>query len=281
MNESNLTGESRPVPKVVGDAVSAGTINDGGGYIEIESTATSEDSAVARLVSLIEQAQIERSPTEKLVESVSKYYTPVVVLLSLVLSTVPWAWGTATGLKYVKEALVMLVVACPCALVISTPITYICGIATAARRGILVKGGQHLEVLAAVRRLAMDKTGTLTEGKFKMNDLVLLPTAASKGGKGGKGATSDAAVSKRDVLCLLAAVEEQSSHPLAAALVAAADEGGALPLPPSLVVDDFAIVPGEVSWGRGGEEGREGEEGGAGGEEGERAREEAEENGRR
>jgi hypothetical protein len=154
----------------------------------------------------------------------------------------------------------MLVVACPCALVISTPITYICGIATAARSGILVKGGQHLEVLAAVRRLAMDKTGTLTEGKFKMNDLVLLPTAASKGGKGGEGTTSDATVSKRDVLCLLAAVEEQSSHPLAAALVAAADEGGALPLPPSLVVDQFAIVPGEVRWGREGEEG--GREGG-------------------
>ena len=149
INEANLTGESRPVLKEPGDGVHAGTINVGGGYLIIRTTALSEDSAMARLIKLVQQAQAQSSPTEQLVMRVAKVYTPVVVLVALVLATVPWAWGPEVGRAYLRTALVSLIIACPCALVISTPITYVCGLAHAARIGILAQ-------IAALHLIAHD-----------------------------------------------------------------------------------------------------------------------------
>jgi copper chaperone CopZ len=174
VDESSLTGESRPVSKKVGDSVSGGTINLTG-YVEVRCTAVAEDSAVARMVQLVQDAQMRRSPTEQLVDKLAAIYTPAVVLAAILTASVPWAFLPASEAREILyKALVLLVVACPCALVISTPVTYVCALANAASKGILIKGGVHLETLARVRRLAMDKTGTLTHGVFVLTHLRLL-----------------------------------------------------------------------------------------------------------
>mmetsp|Transcript_10448 Transcript_10448/g.19542 ORF Transcript_10448/g.19542 Transcript_10448/m.19542 type:complete len:1047 (-) Transcript_10448:3537-6677(-) len=166
-DESMLTGESRPVHKALHSDVYGGTVNVGS-YVEIETTTLADDSSVARMVRLIEEANSNRAPTEMLVDKVATIYTPVVILAALLMATIPWAFGTEAGKKYVQVALVLLVVSCPCSLVISTPITYVCGLANAASKGILVKGGCYLEALAKLDSIAMDKTGTLTKGRFSL-----------------------------------------------------------------------------------------------------------------
>ena len=174
VDESSLTGESRPVSKNVGDSVSGGTINLTG-YVEVYCAAVAEDSAVARMVKLVQDAQMRRSPTEQMVDKLAAVYTPVVVLAAILTASLPWAFLPASEAREVLyQALVLLVVACPCALVISTPVTYVCALANVASRGILIKGGVHLETLARIRLLAMDKTGTLTHGVFVLAHLHLL-----------------------------------------------------------------------------------------------------------
>ena len=161
VDESALTGEAVPVSKKVGAAVSAGTVNQGG-VLEVETTATAGDSAVARMARLVEEAQGARSPTERWVDRFSRVYTPVVCALALGIAVIPWLLGGDFH-AWLYKALVLLVVACPCALVLSTPVTIVSALARAARAGVLVKGGAHLETLGRLRALAMDKTGTLTE----------------------------------------------------------------------------------------------------------------------
>lgn len=146
VDESSLTGESRPVPKVRGSTVSGGTINAGMAPLLIEATSTVDNSAVARLIRLVEDAQANRSPTEKLIDAFAKRYTPLIVILALSMCTFPWIAGHDVGQKWTKIGLVTIVIACPCALIISTPVTYVAGLASAAQRGIVVKGGAHLEV---------------------------------------------------------------------------------------------------------------------------------------
>ena len=207
VDESALTGESVPVAKKAGAAVSAGTVNQGG-VLEVETTATAGDSAVARMARLVEEAQSARSPTERWVDRFSRVYTPVVCALALGIAVIPWLLGGDFH-AWLYKALVLLVVACPCALVLSTPVTIVSALARAARAGVLVKGGAHLETLGRLRALAMDKTGTLTEGRFRVVDCVAL-----------NGFT------EAELHHVVAAVESRSSHPLAGALLEHAGGNG-------------------------------------------------------
>jgi Cd2+/Zn2+-exporting ATPase len=172
VNEAALTGESVPVPKGGGDLVFGGTVNQGG-VLEVKVTAVAGDSAVAKLVRLVEEAQAARSSSERAVETFAKHYTPLVVLVAFLIATTPYVFAGATGPGYVYMACVLLVVACPCALVLSTPVVSVCGLTKAARRGMLVKGSAHLESLARCSVACVDKTGTLTEGRFAMTEVRL------------------------------------------------------------------------------------------------------------
>ncbi len=150
MDESSLTGESRPIQKGVGDSVSGGTINSGRSQLLVKTTSLSDDSAVARLIRLVEEAQTNRSPTEQLIDEFAKRYTPIVVLAAISMCTFPWIVDVETGRIWTEMGLITIVIACPCALIISTPVTYVAGIAAAAQNGIVVKGGVHLEVSCSV-----------------------------------------------------------------------------------------------------------------------------------
>ena len=150
VDESSLTGESRPVSKCPGDTVSGGTINAGVAQLLVKTTSTADNSAVARLIKLVEEAQANRSPTELLIDAYAKRYTPVVIIVALLMCTIPWAFGRDIGKEWTMTGLVLFVIACPCALIISTPVTYVAGLAAAAQRGILIKGGAHLEVSRVV-----------------------------------------------------------------------------------------------------------------------------------
>jgi len=225
VDESSLTGEARPIHKAKGDTVLAGTINQSG-YLEMETTALAKDSAAARLVQLVADAQTKRSPTEVTVAEFAKWYTPVMVLGALLMATVPWATGSPEEARgWFRQALILLVVACPCALVISTPITYVCALACAAKRGILIKGGVFLEALGQLTCLALDKTGTLTLGSFQLTQLELLGEA-----------------SREQFLYNLGSVEAMTSHPMAVALVAAMKKEG---IQGSKDVDQYTTHPGE------------------------------------
>ena len=202
VDESMLTGESRPVRKRVGDEVSGGTINIGNGFFKMKTSAVSSDSAVARLARLVEEAQAKKSPTENLVESIAKVYTPVIFASAILLGSIPWFWGSEIGMKYLYEALILLVVACPCALVISTPLTYVCGLAQGARNGILIKGGVQLESLSKVSAVAIDKTGTITEGTFAVTGEKIISKTIEKG----------------QILKYILSLERQANHPIAEAL---------------------------------------------------------------
>merc|ERR550534_127439 len=150
IDESNLTGESKPIRKRVGDTVSAGTINVGSGFIIMKSSASSEDSAVAKLGRLVEEAATQRSETEQMVEMIAKVYTPTIVCIAILCAILPYFHLHSKPEQCLKTALILLVIACPCALVISTPITYVSGLTESARDGILIKGGKYLEALGKV-----------------------------------------------------------------------------------------------------------------------------------
>ncbi len=173
VDQAPITGESVPVEKTVGDSVFAGTINQDG-EIEYEVTAAADDSTLARIVRAVHDAQASRAPTQRFVDRFAAYYTPGVVVVAVGIAVVPPLFLGAEWLTWTYRALVLLVVACPCALVISTPVTVVSGLTAAARRGILVKGGLYLEGADKLRVLALDKTGTLTRGKPVVTDVVLL-----------------------------------------------------------------------------------------------------------
>ena len=228
IDESSLTGESRPINKSVGDTVSGGTINVGSTRLVIKTTVLVEDSAVSRLIRLVEESASSRSPTEKIVDSFARSYTPAVICVALLLCTIPWFWGVDIGRQWTLNGLIIIVIACPCALTISTPVTYAAGLAATAQQGIIVKGGARLEALGSVKRIIFDKTGTLTEGKFRLVDLKLVGNKRTR----------------REVLQLLAAMEGPSSHPLAATLVNAAKDEG-INNSNNISVSDHSILKGE------------------------------------
>jgi Cd2+/Zn2+-exporting ATPase len=219
VDESSLTGESLPVDKGPGDPVSAGTVNQSG-VLQVVTTATVGNSAVARLVQLVEQAQALRSPSERSVDRFAAVYTPVVVVAAIALAIVPTLMGGDLQ-ENLYRALVLLVVACPCALVPATPVTVVSALTRAARQGVLIRGGTHLETLGRIQVIAFDKTGTLTQGRFEV-----------------VGCEGQGTLDADRVHALLGAIEARSSHPLAAAL---ADHAG----PGSSAVSDDEILPGE------------------------------------
>ena len=208
VDESSVSGESVPVEKSEGSKVFSGTVNQNG-YLEVETTSDSTSSTVSKVAQLVQEAQTGSATTEVAINRFAKYYTPAVVIVAALVVIIPAILGAAGVGTYSQElrewgrrALVLLVIACPCALVMSTPIAVVCGITSAARKGALIKGGVHLETLAQLQVLAFDKTGTLTEGKFQVVDI-----ECSFG------------VHERATLRLAAALESKSSHPLAAAVV--------------------------------------------------------------
>ena len=235
VDQSPVTGESWPVEKVPGDDVLGGTIN-GMGAFEMQASAPADGSAVARIVHLIEDAQARRAPTQQFVDRFARTYTPAVMLLALAVALLPPIVGFAgsagrAGLAGFEEALavwgyralMLLVAACPCALVISTPVAIVSALTSAARRGVLIKGGAHLERAADIRCVAFDKTGTLTHGRVKVTDV-----------KGVGGTTA------HGVLGVAAALESRSEHPIGRAIVThARTEGVAV-----ASGDDFRALPG-------------------------------------
>jgi len=169
INQAPVTGESIPVDKAVGDPVFAGTINESGTF-ELEVTALASNSTLARIIHAVEEAQATRAPTQGFVDRFAAVYTPAVFVIALAVAIAgPWLLGW-TWLQAAYKALVLLVIACPCALVISTPVTIVSGLAAAARRGILIKGGIYLEEARKLKAIALDKTGTITEGKPRLVD---------------------------------------------------------------------------------------------------------------
>ncbi len=171
VNQAPITGESVPVDKQPGDEIFAGSIN-GQGALEVEVTRRAADNTIARLIRLVEEAQAQKAPAQRFVDRFAEVYTPAVTVLAALIAIVPpliWGapfWNTIDGGQgWLYRALTLLVVACPCALVISTPVSIISAISNAARHGVLIKGGAYLEAMSRVRAIAFDKTGTLTAGR--------------------------------------------------------------------------------------------------------------------
>lgn len=176
INQAPVTGESMPVDKVAGDPVFAGTIN-GIGALEVRVTAAANNTTLARIIQAVEQAQGSRAPTQQFVDRFASIYTPLVFVLAIaVVLLTPWLMGLS-WMEALYKALVLLVIACPCALVIATPVTVVSGLASAARRGILIKGGVYLEDAHKIKAIALDKTGTITEGKPKLVTTEVLPSS--------------------------------------------------------------------------------------------------------
>lgn len=218
INQAPVTGESIPVDKAVGDAVFAGTINTSG-ELEVRVTAAASDSTLARIIHAVEQAQGARAPTQRFVDRFAAIYTPAVFALAVAVAVLLPVLTDATWLQGVYKALVLLVIACPCALVIATPVSVVSALAAAARRGILIKGGTYLEDARRLKVLALDKTGTVTEGRPRLVDHVVL--------------RGDAAVARQ----WAASLAGRSDHPVSRAIA----DGLALPPAP---VDDFQALAG-------------------------------------
>jgi Cd2+/Zn2+-exporting ATPase len=201
VNQAPVTGESLPADKAAGDPVFAGTIN-GRGALDIRVTRLRRDTTLARIIHLVERAQAQRAPSQTLVERFARVYTPAVIVLAVVVAVAPPLLFHGVWNAWLYRALVLLVVSCPCALVISTPVSIVAALAGAARKGVLIKGGVHLENTSHVRCVAFDKTGTLTRGTPEVVDVIALNGA-------------DAA----SVVGLAASVEQRSTHPIAQAIL--------------------------------------------------------------
>lgn len=221
INQAPITGESMPVEKGTGDEVFAGTVN-GAGALEIEVTRLVKDNTLTRIIHMVEEAQASRAPAQRFIDQFSQYYTPAMIVLALLVAVLPPLLlgepllNQVDGTRgWLYRGLALLVIGCPCALVISTPVTIVSAITAAARRGVLIKGGIHLEALHRIRVVAFDKTGTLTLGQPVVTD------ARSMECSGG-----EPCLACDDMLALAASIERRSSHPLAQAVVSAAEQRG-------------------------------------------------------
>ena len=222
VNQAPITGESLPVDKAEGDPLFAGTINEAGS-LEYRVTAVASDSTLARIIHAVEAAQGNRAPTQRFVDQFARWYTPLVFAVALGVAVVPPLLMGAAWLEWTYRALVLLVIACPCALVISTPVSIVSGLAAAARRGILIKGGVYLENGRKLQWLALDKTGTITHGKPKQTDFA---------------AWGDADAAR--VRAIATSLAARSDHPVSKAIAVAGQDEGVL----VQEVEEFAALPG-------------------------------------
>jgi Cd2+/Zn2+-exporting ATPase len=228
INQAPITGESMPVEKWEGDEVFAGTINQQGA-LEVEVTHLAADSTLARIIHLVEEAQAQKAPSQRFVDQFAKYYTPTVIAGAVLIAVIPPLFVAQPFYTWFYRALVLLVIACPCALVISTPVTIVSGLAAAARRGVLIKGGRYLEGIGAVQAIAFDKTGTLTRGVPVVTDMIVCsPFTVHRSPN-----DPDSAVNREpstvnreqcEILRIAAAIEARSEHHLGKAIVQQARE---------------------------------------------------------
>lgn len=242
VNEAPITGESVPKDKQAGDRVFAGTLN-GGGVLTIEVTRPARDTTLARILHRVEEAQAQRAPSQQFIDRFARVYTPIVVALAVALAvfaplvqhfvTGSALWQAAVWQGWLLRALSLLIIACPCALVISTPVAIVTAIGSASRHGVLIKGGVFLEKLGQIRAICFDKTGTLTQGKFRVETVEIVERVERV-----VDAAAEDAPDKETLLRIAAALESHSEHPLAAAIVAAAPVGS---LP---TVETFTALPG-------------------------------------